>query len=220
MKSQKIGYFVSEMFLKQYSYLFNIPSTNHVWWGKWWSTGGFLGDVARWGLSTVLHGICWSRFVSNTSGRQCFSKVERHVQQRRHRLPHIGKTKQTQTWFMSIFPTNIRTMGGCQNSEENFKKIKPCTMCATCNNPKTSRIFCVLFRNSHVLICHIDLRPRHRNMQIEGFSGDSSAAQMWLFQSTSAMRKTLRWWNFDRIWFKQVLESVNKEWGTKILYGI
>lgn len=51
-------------------------------------------DDARWGLSTVLHGSCWScwsRFVANTSGRQCFSKVERHVQQRRHRLPHIGK---------------------------------------------------------------------------------------------------------------------------------
>lgn len=32
-------------------------------------------------------------------------------------------------------------------------------MCATCNNPKTSRIFCVFFWNSLVLICHIELRP-------------------------------------------------------------
>lgn len=61
---------------------------------------------------------------------------------------------------------------------------------------------------------------RHQNMQIEGFSSDSSAAHMWLFQSTSAIRRTLRWWIFDRILFKQALESVNKEWCTKIVYGI
>ena len=70
---------------------------------------------------------------------------------------------QANTNMVHIYMPRKYTMGGCQNSaetrKENSERIKPGTMCATCNNPKTSRIFCVLFWNSHVLICHIELRP-------------------------------------------------------------
>ena len=70
---------------------------------------------------------------------------------------------QANTNMVHIYMPRKYTMGGCQNSaetrKENSERIKPGTMCATCNNPKTSRIFCVLFWNSHLLICHIELRP-------------------------------------------------------------
>lgn len=179
------------MFLKQSSYLFNIPSTNRDWWGKWGSTGGFLHDVARRRLSTVLHGSCWSRFVANTSGRQCFSKVERHVQQRRHRSPHIGKTKQTQ-WFMSICPTNIQWAGAKIQQKpvkKTLKKLNHALMHHVCHmqQPNNVKNFLRSFLESPCanLPHWFATCTRHRNMQIEGYSSDSSAAHMWLFQSTS-----------------------------------